>query len=322
MSPAGEWICSPYDLHVCYGRKRDFEWVGYRVHLTECCDDTLPHLITQVETVPAIEQDHHALKAIQADLAAKDLLPSQHLVDAVYVSAKRILHSRDVHGIDLIGPVHNDLSRQARTPGALDVAQFHIDWERQQVICPQGQHSVAWYLGQDAKGELIVQILFAKQTCQICPLRERCTDARTTGWSMTVRAPRERHEMLQTARLRQQTEGFKTLYRARAGIEGCNGYLGHPFEKKALWAVIASLFLCQVGLSHRSRRGIVLFHKRKQRVWAADSSGKACTGCRRGLSKTSSAMTLPAGWTWSTSWLSHTWSCFRRPSGSHGAAHP
>ena len=220
MPPVGEWIRSPYDPEVRYGKKRDFEWVGYKVHLTECCDEDLPHLITQVETVPAIEQDHHALEAIQADLAEKDLLPSQHLVDAGYVSAKRILHSRDIHAIDLIGPVHNDPSWQARTPGALDVSQFHIDWEHQRVTCPQGQQSSSWYLGQDAKGESIVQILFAKQTCQACPLRERCTDARTTGRSMTLRYPPERHEMLQTARLRQQTAAFKALYRRRAGVEG------------------------------------------------------------------------------------------------------
>jgi hypothetical protein len=37
---------------------------------------------------------------------------------------------------------------------------------------------------------------------------------------MTLRYPKERHEMLQTARLRQQTEAFKRLYGVRAGIEG------------------------------------------------------------------------------------------------------
>lgn len=61
MPPVGEWIRSPYDPEVRYGKKRSFEWMGYKVHLSECCDDDLPHLITQVETVPAIEQDHHAL---------------------------------------------------------------------------------------------------------------------------------------------------------------------------------------------------------------------------------------------------------------------
>jgi hypothetical protein len=37
---------------------------------------------------------------------------------------------------------------------------------------------------------------------------------------MTVRYPAERHEILQSARLRQQTEVFKQLYRLRSGIEG------------------------------------------------------------------------------------------------------
>jgi transposase len=37
---------------------------------------------------------------------------------------------------------------------------------------------------------------------------------------MTLRYPQERHEMLHAARLRQQTEEFKALYRSRPGIEG------------------------------------------------------------------------------------------------------
>ncbi|GHO96606.1 hypothetical protein KSF_066540 [Reticulibacter mediterranei] len=220
MLPVGEWIRSPYDPEVRYGKKRSFEWIGYKVHLSECCNDDLPHLITQVETVPAIEQDHHALVPIQADLAVKELLPAQQLVDAGYISAKRILHSRETHDIDLIGPVHTDPSWQARTPGALDVEQFQIDWQHQRVTCPQGQRSSAWYLNRDAKGESIVQIFFPKQICQVCPVRETCTDAQKTGRSMTLRFPKARHELLQAARVRQQTEEFKTVYHGRAGIEG------------------------------------------------------------------------------------------------------
>ena len=70
-----------------------------------------------------------------------------------------ILYSRDAHAIDLMGPVHSGPSWQVRTLGAVDVARFHIDWQRQRATCPCEQHSVAWYLGQDAKGKSIVQIL-------------------------------------------------------------------------------------------------------------------------------------------------------------------
>jgi transposase len=147
----GEWLRSPYDRDVRSGRKRTREWIGYKVHLTEGGEDDLPHLITQVTTAPAIEQDHQALDAIQADLADHDLLPAHQLLDAGYVSAKRILSSRDRHAVDLIGPAHSDPSWQARTPGAVDVSQFSIDWRGEQVTCPQGQHSISWYRGTDAK---------------------------------------------------------------------------------------------------------------------------------------------------------------------------
>jgi transposase len=220
MLPVSDWYRSPYDEEVRYGRKRDFDWIGYKVHLTECCEDRLPHLNTQVETAPATQQDHHALKAIQAELADKHLLPKQQLVDAGYISAKRILESRDQHAIELIGPVHVDPSWQARTPGAFDVSRFHVDWEHHLVICPQGEHSRMWHLGKDAKGESVVQVWFALPTCQACPLHVRCTEAQTTGRSMTLRSPPERHEMLQAARARQQTPEFHDVYRARCGIEG------------------------------------------------------------------------------------------------------
>ena len=134
--------------------------------------------------------------------------------------AKRILHSREAHGIALIGPVHIDPSWQARTPGALDLSHFTVDWKHQRVTCPQGQHSVGWYRATDAKGESVVQVLFAKSVCHVCPVRSACTDARATGRSMTLRFPQERHELLLAARQRHQTEAFKALYRLRAGIEG------------------------------------------------------------------------------------------------------
>jgi transposase len=160
MPPVSQWYRSPYDAEVRYGRKRDFDWIGYKVHLTECCDEDRPHLITQVETAPATQQDHHALKAIQAEVADKDLAPQQHLVDAGYVSAKRILESRDQHNIELMGPVHVDPSWQAHTPSAFDVAQFQIDWGHQVVTYPQGEQNIAWHQGKDAKGEAVVQIWF------------------------------------------------------------------------------------------------------------------------------------------------------------------
>lgn len=220
MPPVSKWLRSPYDTEARYGNKGDRTWIGYKVHFTETCSAEEPHVITQVETVPATQQDHHALAQIQADLADKALLPEQQLVDGGYMSAKRIIESQSQHGIDLLGPVHNDPSWQARTTGAFDVSCFQVKWTQQIVICPQGQQSVAWHLAQDAKGEPVVQILFDKATCQRCPDQTRCTRAQASGRSLTLRYPAERHEMVQVARIRQETAAFQAAYHKRAGIEG------------------------------------------------------------------------------------------------------
>src|SRR5215472_16243306 len=48
--PPPKMICSPYDVDATYGRKLTTWWVGYKVHLTESCDEDSPRLITHVET--------------------------------------------------------------------------------------------------------------------------------------------------------------------------------------------------------------------------------------------------------------------------------
>ena len=63
------------------------------------------------------------------------------------------------------------------------------------------------------------------------------------------------------------------------------------------------LFQGQVVFSHRNYRGMVLMNQRKQPWMGSRPSGKLCTGCMRGLPQTSSDTMLPAGWTWSTSWM-------------------
>ena len=80
--PAAQLINSPYDLDARYGKKRTTLWVGYKVHFSQTCDEDTPQLITHVETTQAPRSSEGALSPIHADLAEKELLPDQHLVDA------------------------------------------------------------------------------------------------------------------------------------------------------------------------------------------------------------------------------------------------
>jgi len=76
LPPSAQLISSPYDVEARFSRKRATMWVGYKVHLTETCEDNQPHLITQVATTVSTEADSDTLPQIQQGLAATSLLPS------------------------------------------------------------------------------------------------------------------------------------------------------------------------------------------------------------------------------------------------------
>ncbi|MBC8039527.1 MAG: transposase [Opitutaceae bacterium] len=81
LPPSSRVICSPYDPDARFRIKRQTEWRGYALHLTETCDNDRPHLITNVETTPATTADNLMTGVIHDHLAARDLLPAEHLLD-------------------------------------------------------------------------------------------------------------------------------------------------------------------------------------------------------------------------------------------------
>lgn len=217
--PGKLMIYSPYDTDARLSRKRETEWQGYKVHLTETVAGDGPQLITDVQTAPAPETDKEALPEIQARLAAHDLPPEQHLVDAGYVTAGHLVASQEEHAITLVGPIMEEPSWQAKEGKGYSVADFQLDWENKQATCPQGKRSAYWVKSQASYGMEIFYIWFHKKDCSVCPVRADCTRNQTQRRSLTVNA-QPYHEAIQAARARQQTEEFKEQYHARAGIEG------------------------------------------------------------------------------------------------------
>jgi transposase len=213
-----ELIPSPYDPEARYGTKRETNWVGYKVHITETCDLDAPQLITNVETTPATTSDFVMLPTIHEHLADRNLEPSEHLVDSGYMTAEHVVTSQGAR-IDLLGPVTVDRSWQAKAGQGFDAACFQIDWERQRVTCPQGNQSTRWKPWRDTRGKAIIQVAFAEQECLACPVRTQCTHSPTRPREVSFR-PQAEYEALQRARARQTTEEFKVQYAKRAGIEG------------------------------------------------------------------------------------------------------
>jgi len=250
--PAAQLITSPYDLDARNGKKRSTFWTGYKVHFTQTCDEDAPQLITAVQTTAAPLSDEGIISTIHADLAEKELLPDQHLVDSGYVTIANLVQSQSGYGVDLVGPTLKTHWYQAET--GYDLTHFAIDWEAETVTCPQGRTSSSWTPVQDA-GKSLIKVKFSQSDCKVCPARDSCTG--TTRRTLTLH-PKEQMQALFAARKREETDEFKDTYRHRAGIEGTHAqgvqtmglrrsrYIGLPKTHLAHVAVATAINVVQL----------------------------------------------------------------------------
>lgn len=217
--PAAELVHSPYDSEARYSAKGDTTWVGYKVHFTETCDPERPRVIVHAETTPATVPDDNMLDVVHAHLAARDLLPAEHLVDSGYTDAEMLERTPREHGVTITGPVAADGSWQARTDGAFDQTCFAVDWPRAVATCPAGKtSSTVRRRMHPTQGERW-EARFSRRDCTPCPLRARCTRAPVESRILNL-MPRAQGEALHAARANQETADFRRRYAARAGVEG------------------------------------------------------------------------------------------------------
>ena len=224
LPPGRSRLVSPYDLDVRYAEKRGQGWAGYKVHISETCHEPdaagrppAPHQITPTPT-PQAPVPHVEMNApVHGTLDARGLLPGEHAVDTGYASGRLLLAAR-ARGITLLTPLLADTSPQARS-GGYTAAMFTIDWENQQVTCPQGAISSSWTPARDRHGADTILARFAQATCRPCPARAQCTTAARDGRQLGFR-PREIHEAITAARAGQASDTWQRRYQIRAGVEG------------------------------------------------------------------------------------------------------
>src|SRR6266581_1807109 len=219
LPPAAEGIESPYDVEARYRHKRDTAWTGSMGHVSETCEPTAPHLLTHVHTTPATVHEAQCTVPIQQALIDKEVPPSEHLVDAAYISAELLVQSRDEQGIILRGPTRPSQGWQTQVEGAYTIEQFTVDWEQQAVWCPQGKQSATWVNPAEAKDRNLMIVRFRKEDCAPCVARAVCTRAAHTGRVLNL-PPRAHTEARQAARVWFASEEGTQCYKRRAGVEG------------------------------------------------------------------------------------------------------
>jgi transposase len=191
--------------------------VGYKVHLTETCEDDAPHLIVHVATTPAPVADGAVTPVIHAALRGSELLPDKQIADTAFVDAELLVDSRREYGVDLIGPTRPDYRWQSRAGEGFAASDFTIDWDQQEATCPEGRTSLSWSPAVDRGHNEVIKIKSSAKDCGACPARDRCTEAKRR--SITVR-PRDQYEALHAARSREASAEYRADYNRRAGIEG------------------------------------------------------------------------------------------------------
>jgi transposase len=219
LAKAATAIESPYDTEARFSTKRDLSWTGYKVHLSETCDEQLPRLITNVHTTVATTQDVSCTDDIQKALQANNLLPARHLVDTGYIDAQLVIESAENYGIELFGPMRLNPSWQART-GGIDAAQFQIDWDNHQARCPAGKQSAYWSEYQTKEyARPVVKIRFRNRDCAECLNRQQCVRNKKAGRSLQIPS-REMYQALEQTRRKLASDEGRNEYKKRAGIEG------------------------------------------------------------------------------------------------------
>jgi transposase len=248
LPPGHLRIASPYDTDARWGVKREEFWLGYKLHVTETCDDAppcgcgkpgahtpttrpartgdghdrgcpqlvFPNLITHVVTTDATVTDNQMTEPIHDALAAKYLTPARHYTDSGYLSAALVVAALARHGIALVGPLLADSSAQARAGAGYARADFTIDYDTHTVTCPQGRKATAWTpCTQNGKDAIVAT--FATSDCGPCPARALCTTGKRRQLSLM---PRELAEAQTAIRAAEHTIGFQADYARRAGVEG------------------------------------------------------------------------------------------------------
>lgn len=250
LPPGHTRIASPYDTDARWGVKRDTFWLGYKLHVTETCDDAppctcrpaagdtepgarradggghdkncahlvSPNLITHVATTDATVTDHQMTGVIHDGLAAKNLVPGRHYLDSGYLSAAVVVSALATRGIALIGPLLADTSAQARAGHGYARADFAVDYDTKTVTCPQGKTSASW-TPCTQRGKDAIVATFSSADCGPCPARPLCTTSGKNRRQLTV-PPRDLAHAQATARAAEQTIPFQADYARRAGVEG------------------------------------------------------------------------------------------------------
>jgi len=202
---AKDRIISITDPEMRHGRKSSSgKFDGHKTHIIK---DVSSDIITNIDVSSGNCPDKKMAEPLIDEAKEEFGVKTRSVTaDGAYSSpdTQNNMSDREIELISKVPTVKNS--------GKLSKEEFGIDIENEKVICPEGKVAEKCHKSKDAEGEISKTFVFSKETCNDCPEKSECTNAKNTGRTITV-GPNE--EYLQKARARQKTEEFKEIYNQR-----------------------------------------------------------------------------------------------------------
>lgn len=192
------------DADMRHGRKSRSTLIdGYKRHVLRDLDSGL---VPAVGVTPANVPEAAVTDAIASDLERQMLELGELHIDRGYLSSKLVRgRSGELEVYCKAWAVRNG--------GRFPKTEFGLDWERQRIRCPAGV---------EMHFEPGGVVHFPSSTCQVCPLRQRCTSSKR-GRSVSIH-PDE--QLLEELRRRQLTPTGRQKLRERAAVEHSLAHIG------------------------------------------------------------------------------------------------
>lgn len=192
------------DADMRHGRKSRTQLIdGYKRHVLRDLDH---EMVRAVGLTRANVPEATVTDAIEADLTAQGATLAEIHIDRAYLGSALVRERSSAVTIYCKAwPV--------RLGDHFAKTAFHLDWDRGVLTCPQGEEMPF------VPGGLVH---FPAATCQICPLRDRCT-ASAHGRSVSIHRD---ERLLQELRERQQTAAGRAALRERVQVEHTLAHIG------------------------------------------------------------------------------------------------
>jgi IS5 family transposase len=221
-TPSGA-VHNPHDPEAQWSKKRNTEWVGYKLQVAETAPEQprargepTEAVITAMVIQPAITSDQNSIPPVlQAHTEVVEEAPQTVFADAGYVNAPA-LERAEKDGYDLCGPA----AAPPHSGTRFGSDSFVVDIPNRTAVCPNGKTSCECdRIAESGRQAVYYYFVWSKSDCCGCPLADQCLSKRKQDPRRTLQVG-EKHMLVQQRRQLCRSPEYQRSMQRRNGIEG------------------------------------------------------------------------------------------------------